>query len=151
MSRADQGAVEPPPGHRRARQGATRAAGPQPGRVRSFSPLPGGLRHVECREVVRSGESYHRGRSADTGRQTGFTSCKTSDPKWRDRQVFTGEYRHSVDEKGRIAVPAKFRVQLDSGAFVARWLDACLAIFPKSEFEDLAAKVGGPGIAAPSG
>ncbi|MEA2536755.1 MAG: transcriptional regulator MraZ [Chloroflexota bacterium] len=61
--------------------------------------------------------------------------------------MFTGEYRHSVDDKGRIAVPAKFRPQLDGGAYLARWVDACLAIFPKTEFEDLAAKVGGLGIA----
>ena len=43
-------------------------------------------------------------------------------------RVFTGEYRHTVDDKGRIAVPAKFRVQLGAGAVVSRWLDACLAI-----------------------
>ena len=29
--------------------------------------------------------------------------------------MFTGEYRHSVDDKGRIAVPAKFRAQLAEG------------------------------------
>jgi MraZ protein len=56
--------------------------------------------------------------------------------------VFTGEYRHSVDDKGRIAVPAKFRVQLEGGAYVARWLDACLAIFPRSDWDALADKVG---------
>ncbi len=61
--------------------------------------------------------------------------------------MFTGEYRHSVDDKGRIAVPAKFRLQLDGGAYLARWIDACLAIFPKAEFEALAARVGGLGIA----
>ena len=59
--------------------------------------------------------------------------------------MFTGEYRHSVDDKGRIAVPAKFRLQLDGGAYLARWVDACLAIFPKAEFEALAGKVGGLG------
>jgi MraZ protein len=57
--------------------------------------------------------------------------------------VFTGEYRHSVDEKGRIAVPAKFRAQLEGGAYVARWLDACLAIFPRAAWDVLAEKVGG--------
>ncbi len=55
--------------------------------------------------------------------------------------MFTGEYRHSVDEKGRIAVPSKFRAQLEGGAFVSRWIDACLAIFPKGEWDALAAKV----------
>ncbi len=55
--------------------------------------------------------------------------------------MFTGEYRHSVDEKGRVAVPARFRAQLDEGAVLCRWVDACLAIFPRSEWESLATKV----------
>lgn len=56
--------------------------------------------------------------------------------------MFTGEYRHAVDAKGRIAVPARFRAQLDGGAVVARWLDTCLAIFPLAAWEELATKVG---------
>lgn len=55
--------------------------------------------------------------------------------------MFTGEYRHTVDDKGRIAVPAKFRVQLGAGAVVSRWLDACLAIHTQAGWEDLATKV----------
>jgi MraZ protein len=55
--------------------------------------------------------------------------------------VFTGEYRHTVDEKGRIAVPAKFRVQLGAGAVVSRWLDACLAIHTQQGWDALATKV----------
>jgi MraZ protein len=55
--------------------------------------------------------------------------------------VFTGEYRHSVDDKGRIAVPARFRAQLDDGAFVSVWIDGCLAIFPRREWDGLADKV----------
>jgi MraZ protein len=55
--------------------------------------------------------------------------------------VFTGEYRHSVDEKGRIAIPSRFRVQLEEGAFVSRWIDVCLAIFPKGDWDALAEKV----------
>jgi len=55
--------------------------------------------------------------------------------------VFTGEYRHTVDDKGRIAVPVKFRAQLDPGSMVSGWLDDCLAIHPKSVWDELAAKV----------
>ncbi len=55
--------------------------------------------------------------------------------------MFTGEYRHSVDDKGRVAIPARFRAQLDEGAFVSRWIDGCAAVFPRSAFEQLAAKV----------
>ena len=57
--------------------------------------------------------------------------------------MFTGEYRHSVDDKGRIAVPSKFRAQLSDGAVISRWLDACLAIHTKTGWEALAAKVAG--------
>jgi transcriptional regulator MraZ len=55
--------------------------------------------------------------------------------------VFTGEYRHSVDDKGRIAVPSKFRAQLDGGAVVSRWLDSCLAIHTRAGWDALADKV----------
>ena len=55
--------------------------------------------------------------------------------------MFTGEYRHTVDDKGRIAVPARFRVQLGAGAVVSRWLDACLAIHTQAGWGELASKV----------
>ena len=55
--------------------------------------------------------------------------------------MFTGEYRHTVDDKGRIAVPARFRVQLGAGAVVSRWLDACLAIHTQQGWDALATKV----------
>ena len=57
--------------------------------------------------------------------------------------MFTGEYRHSVDDKGRIAVPAKFRAQIEDGAVISRWLDACLAIHTRTGWDQLAAKVAG--------
>ena len=56
-------------------------------------------------------------------------------------QVFTGEYRHSVDDKGRMSVPSKFRAQLDAGLVVSRWLDACLAIHTRTGWEALADRV----------
>ena len=55
--------------------------------------------------------------------------------------MFTGEYRHSVDAKGRVAIPIRFRAPLGEGAMLARWVDGCAAIFPKASFEDLADKV----------
>ncbi|HEU4920715.1 MAG TPA: division/cell wall cluster transcriptional repressor MraZ [Candidatus Limnocylindrales bacterium] len=55
--------------------------------------------------------------------------------------MFTGEYRHSVDGKGRLAVPSKFRAQLEGGAVVSRWLDECLAIHTRAGWDELAAKV----------
>jgi MraZ protein len=55
--------------------------------------------------------------------------------------VFTGEYRHTVDEKGRLAVPSRFRAQLDGGLVVSRWLENCLAIHTRAGWEALSEKV----------
>ena len=55
--------------------------------------------------------------------------------------MFTGEYRHAVDAKGRIAVPSRFRAQLDGGAFLCRWIDLCLGLFPRDAWDALAARV----------
>ena len=54
--------------------------------------------------------------------------------------MFTGEYRHTVDDKGRIAVPVKFRVQLEPGSMVSGWFEECLAIHTKEGWEVLADK-----------
>jgi MraZ protein len=55
--------------------------------------------------------------------------------------VFTGEYRHTVDDKGRLAVPARFRAQLAGGAVVSRWIDGCLAIHDQAGWEALSTRV----------
>ena len=41
--------------------------------------------------------------------------------------MFIGEYQHALDEKGRIAIPVKFRRELEQGAVVTRGLDHCLS------------------------
>ncbi len=55
--------------------------------------------------------------------------------------MFTGEYRHTLDDKGRLAVPARFRAQLEDGAVVSRWIDGCLAIHTRTGWDALAEKV----------
>lgn len=55
----------------------------------------------------------------------------------------TGEYRHALDDRGRIAVPARFRGRLSEGATLTRWLDACLAVFPRDAWAELAEKLRG--------
>ena len=57
--------------------------------------------------------------------------------------MFTGEYRHTVDEKGRIAVPARFRARLADGSVLANWIDGCLAIFPKVDWDELGTRISG--------
>ena len=64
--------------------------------------------------------------------------------------MFTGEYRHSVDEKGRVAVPARFRAQLAEGAVISRWLDGCLAIHTRAGWDELSSRVAGLPITDPN-
>lgn len=54
--------------------------------------------------------------------------------------MFIGQYSHNLDEKGRVAVPAKFRVQLKS-AVVTKGLDNCLFLYPKKEWEKMAGDI----------
>lgn len=56
---------------------------------------------------------------------------------------FTGEYRHQVDDKGRITVPSPMRALLAGPVHVAQWLDTCLAILPPAEWDAIADKVAG--------
>ncbi len=55
--------------------------------------------------------------------------------------MFLGEFQHTVDQKGRLAIPAKFREELADGAVVTRGLDKCLVIYPRIEWQALAEKV----------
>jgi len=55
--------------------------------------------------------------------------------------MFIGEYTHSIDQKGRMAVPVKLRKELGSGAVITRGLDNCLWVFTKKEWENLAVKL----------
>ncbi|KKW45097.1 MAG: Protein MraZ [Parcubacteria group bacterium GW2011_GWA2_56_7] len=57
--------------------------------------------------------------------------------------MFFGEYHHKIDEKGRLAVPSKYRKALSKGAVVTRGLDASLFLFPKEEWDKLAGRLAG--------
>lgn len=53
--------------------------------------------------------------------------------------MFTGEYNHTLDEKGRLIIPSKFREELGSDFVVTKGLDGCLFVYNNTEwkvFED---------------
>jgi len=54
--------------------------------------------------------------------------------------MFIGEYNHNLDDKGRLAIPAKFRAILKKGAVVTKGLDNCLFLYSKEQFEKIAQK-----------
>jgi MraZ protein len=55
--------------------------------------------------------------------------------------MLLGEYKHSLDVKGRMAIPAKFRDTLSAGAIITRGIDDCLFVFANAEWEELAKKL----------
>lgn len=60
--------------------------------------------------------------------------------------MFLGEYEHTIDDKGRLAVPARFREQLGDGVVITRGFEHCLMGFPLAYFERLASQVSGLSI-----
>lgn len=56
--------------------------------------------------------------------------------KWGEA-VFLGEYRHAFDDKGRIAMPARFREELGSRFIVTKGLEHCLFVYTLEEWQRL--------------
>jgi len=54
--------------------------------------------------------------------------------------MFIGEYNHTLDDKGRLAIPAKFRAILKKGAVVTKGLDNCLFLYTKEQWGKIAAR-----------
>lgn len=55
--------------------------------------------------------------------------------------MFMGEYDHTIDGKGRLIVPAKFRDQLGDEFVVTKGLDGCLFIYDNTEWAKLEEKI----------
>lgn len=55
--------------------------------------------------------------------------------------MFMGEYQHSLDDKGRLIMPAKFREQLTAPFVISRGLDNCLFVYPEAEWHILEEKL----------
>ncbi|MDD3838983.1 MAG: division/cell wall cluster transcriptional repressor MraZ [Clostridia bacterium] len=55
--------------------------------------------------------------------------------------MFIGEYNHSVDAKGRVIIPSKFRDNLGEKFVITKGLDGCLFVYPNDEWEMLEKKL----------
>lgn len=56
--------------------------------------------------------------------------------------MLIGEYEHTIDNKKRLAIPAKFRRFFNQGAVITRGIDNCLVLYPLKEWENMASKLG---------
>ncbi len=54
---------------------------------------------------------------------------------------FFGRYEHSLDAKGRIILPSRFRASFDTQAFLSQHLERCLALWTPEEFEEQLAEM----------
>lgn len=58
--------------------------------------------------------------------------------------MLIGEYKHSLDDKKRLAIPAKWRKELGRQVVITKGLDHCLFVYPVKEWKVLATKLAGP-------
>ena len=56
-------------------------------------------------------------------------------------EMFLGQFLHTIDDKGRLTLPAKFRPGLEAGVVTTLGLDGCLFAFPRTKWEELAARI----------
>ena len=57
--------------------------------------------------------------------------------------MLIGEFTHTIDEKNRISLPAKFRKEMGNDLVITPGLDKCLFVFTKKEWHKISEKLSG--------
>jgi len=55
--------------------------------------------------------------------------------------MFMGEFQHSIDVKGRLIIPSKFREELGETFVITRGLDQCIFVYPLKEWQQIEQKL----------
>jgi MraZ protein len=63
--------------------------------------------------------------------------------------MFLGRYEHTIDEKGRLTIPARYRELLENGAYVTQGFDGNLIVLPAPSFEQMYQHVNGMSMTDP--
>lgn len=63
--------------------------------------------------------------------------------------MFLGRHAHTVDSKGRLAIPARFRDDLGEGLVLTRGIDRCLSLYPMAAWVPLAGRVSALSLSDP--
>lgn len=64
--------------------------------------------------------------------------------------MFLGQYQHSLDEKGRLMIPAIFRQTLEGGAFITQGFDRCLMVMTEPYFQEVYQRINAMNLADPA-
>ena len=64
--------------------------------------------------------------------------------------MFLGQYQHSIDDKGRLMVPARFRELLEGGAFITQGFDKCLMVLTDAYFKIVYDRINAMNLADPT-
>jgi MraZ protein len=65
-------------------------------------------------------------------------------------RMFLGQYRHSIDNKGRLIIPARFREFLDDGAYISQGFDRNLMVLRSSTFDGISRRLNQLSITDPA-
>lgn len=64
--------------------------------------------------------------------------------------MLIGEYRHTIDDKNRVALPAKFRKEMGKKVYITRGLDNCLSVYTEKSWKVILEKLEGLSISKAS-
>jgi MraZ protein len=64
--------------------------------------------------------------------------------------MFLGQFQHSLDDKGRLTIPARFRELLEGGAFITQGFDRCLMVLTTAYFEQVYERINAMNLTDPS-
>ena len=64
--------------------------------------------------------------------------------------MFLGQYQHTLDDKGRLMIPARFRELLEGGAYVTQGFDRCLMVLTEPYFQQVYDNVNTMNLADPN-
>lgn len=67
--------------------------------------------------------------------------CSNSGIKWNKNKMLIGEYKHTLDPKKRVSLPAKFRKEMGKEVVVGCGLDKCLSVYTTSEWKKFAGQL----------
>ncbi len=64
--------------------------------------------------------------------------------------MFLGQFQHSLDEKGRLMIPARYRELLAAGAFITQGFDKCLMVMTEVYFQQVYDRINAMNLADPT-